>query len=330
MRYLGIDVSKAKLDCLLLDPATGKQRSKSVANNASGFNTLLSALSGWGLTLSEVHAVLEPTASYHEEAALALHEAGLRVSLVNPAQARQYAQALGIRSKTDALDAAVLARFGAAHPPQLWTPPSPAARALKALLSRRDAIAADLQRERNRQEKLLPPPHTPKAVTASMAKSLKFLQTQLDKLQRQIEQHIDQDPDLRDKRELLLTIPGVGERVAQHMSALMSVHDFKSADQFSAYLGLVPVQRQSGSSILGRSRLSKNGPSQLRRLLYLPAVTASRHNPCIKAIYDRLIAQGKPKMAALGAAMQKLARLCFGVLQSRQPFNPEFKAQKTA
>lgn len=327
MRYLGIDVSKAKLDCLLFDPTTGKQRSKSVANNAGGFKALLNSLNNWGVPAGEVHAVLEPTASYHEEAALALHEAGLPVSLVNPAHARQYAQALGIRSKTDALDAAVLARFAAANPPQLWTPPSPAARALKALLARRDAVAADLQRERNRQEKLLPPPHTPEAVAASVTQSLTFLQAQLDELQRQIEQHIDQDPDLRDKRELLLTIPGVGERVAQHMSALMSVHEFQSAAQLSAYLGLVPVQRQSGSSLLARSRLAKNGPAELRRLLYLPAVTASRHNPCIKAIYDRLIAQGKPKMAALGAAMQKLARLCFGVLRSGQAFNPQFHAQ---
>lgn len=323
MRYLGIDVSKAKLDCLLLDPATGKQRSKSVANNANGIKALLNSLHGWAVPPGEVHAVLEPTASYHEEAALALHEAGLCVSLINPAQARQYAQALGIRSKTDALDASVLARFAAAHPPQPWTPPTPVARALKALLSRRDAVAADLQRERNRQEKLLPPPHTPEAVATSLAQSLTFLQAQLDELQRQIEQHIDQDPDLRSKRELLLTIPGVGERVAQHMSALMSVHDFQSADQLSAYLGLVPVQRQSGSSLIGRSRLAKNGPSMLRRLLYLPAITASRHNPCVKALYDRLIAQGKPKMAALGAAMRKLACLCFGVLRSGRPFNPQ-------
>jgi transposase len=327
MRYLGIDVAKAKLDCLLLDPSTGKQRSKSVPNSAQGIKTLLACLNNWGVALDEVHAVLEPTASYHEEATLALHEAGLRVSLLNPGQVRKYAQALGIRSKTDALDAAVLARFAAAHPPALWAPPPPAARTLKALLVRRDALAADLQRERNRQEKLLLPPHTPEAVAQSITKSLSFLQAQLDELQRQIDQHIDQDPDLRYKQDLLLSIPGVGPRVAQHMSALMSVHDFQSADQLSAYLGLVPVQRQSGSSLLGRSRLSKNGPSELRRLLYLPAVTASRHNPLIKALYERLIAHGKPKMAALGAAMRKLACLCFGVVRSGKPFDSKYLPQ---
>lgn len=118
MRYLGIDVAKAKLDCLLLDPQTQKRKTKSVPNTAAGVAALLKALHDWGVEAAQVHAVMEPTGCYHELAAQLLCEAGCTVSLVNPAHLRRYAQGVGARSKTDAADAAVLARYGAAeHPP---------------------------------------------------------------------------------------------------------------------------------------------------------------------------------------------------------------------
>lgn len=318
MFYLGIDVAKTKLDTLLLDVASGKQKSKVVANSVDGINGLLKSLANRGLTPDKLHVILEPTGSYHEAAALALVEAGCTVSLVNPLHARRYAQSLGLRSKTDGMDAAVLARFGAAEKPVAWIPPSPSARALRALLSRRDAVAEDLQREKNRLEKSAE--HTPAVVVESIQQGIVFLQKQLDALQRQISDHIDGDPELREKRTLLLTIPGVGPRVAEHMSALLTSHPFTTAEQLAAYLGLVPVEWQSGSSIKGRPHLSKAGPAHLRRLLYLPALVASKYNPHVRATYERLISRGTSKMSALGAAMRKLAHLCFGVVHSKTPY----------
>jgi transposase len=323
MRYLGIDVAKAKLDCLLLDPDTHKRRTKSVANSAAGIAALLKSLHDWGVAPGEIHALLEPTSCYHEAAALALGEAGCTVSLVNPLQVRRYAQALGVRSKTDAADAALLARYGAAERPAPWVPPSASVRALRALLARRDALAADLRREHNRAEKAAAS-EVPASVRQSQRETIEFLEKQLDTLQREIARHIDNDPDLKGKRELLLSIPGVGERVAQHMSALLAAHRFDSAEQLAAYLGLVPVEWQSGSSVKGRARLSKSGPAHLRQLLYLPAVVATRCNPHIQALYLRLIERGKSKMAAIGAAMRKLAHLCFGVIHSGTPYSPTF------
>lgn len=321
MRYLGIDVSKGKLDCFLLDPQSGKGRSKSVSNSRDGLAQLLKTLAGWGVPGEQIHACLEPTASYHELAATALHDAGCKVTLVNPLKVRRYAQALGIQNKTDALDANLLARYAAQHQPQLWTPAPLAARVLKALLTRRDAVAADLQRELNRQEKL-PEAERPVAVQNSLNQTIAFLKEQLTALQREIEQHIDQDPDLRNKKQLLISIPGVGPNVAQHMSALMSSYQFHCADQLAAYLGLVPVDWQSGSSIKSRPRLSKAGPAHLRKLLYLPAVVAKRCNPHVRALYERLLAKGKSKMSAIAAAMRKLVQLCFGVLNSGKPYSP--------
>jgi transposase len=317
--YLGIDVAKAKLDCMLLDTTTDKRKSKVVPNSAAGFKQLLEWLSKHDAP--DPHVVMEPTGVYHEAAALALTDAGLTLSLVNPAQLRKFAQGLGFRTKTDKEDSLVLARYGATQNPPAWQPPSASVRALKALLTRRDAVADDLQRERNRQE-ANEISDTPEAVSESIAQSIEFLEAELQRLQNMIDEHINKDPDLRRKKELLETIPGVGPRVSDHMAALLAGRTFERAEQLAAYLGLVPVQWESGSSVHGRPRMSKTGPAPMRKLLYMPAVVAGRYNPHIKALKERLLAKGKSKMAAIGAAMRKLAHLCFGVVNSGKPYDP--------
>lgn len=321
MFYLGIDVSKSKLDCVLLDTTSNKRKSKSIPNTPAGYAALLAWLDKQ--QASPVHVIMEPTGVYHEQAALALTDGGLPLSLVNPAQLRQFAQGIGVKTKTDAADSAVLAQYGAALQPPAWQPPSPSVRQLRALLARRDAVAEDLQREKNRAEKAAAM-ETPPLVQTSIDQSIAFLTHELSQLQQAIADHIDDDPDLRGKKELLLTIPGVGQRVSDHLTALLAGRSFHCAEQLVAYLGLVPVEWQSGSSVRGRPRLSKAGPAHLRKLLYLPAVAATRCNPHIKATYERLIARGKPKMAAIGAAMRKLAHLCFGVVKTGQPYNPNW------
>jgi len=321
MFYLGVDVAKKKLDCMLLDTSSGKLKSKAVANSSAGFAELLVWLEKNKAV--NPHVVMEPTGMYHEGAALALADAGLVVSLVNPAQLRAFAQGLGVKTKTDKADSAVLARFGAAQQPAPWQPPSPSARRLKALLTRRDAVADDLQRERNRQE-ANEFSSVPEAVGDSIAESISFLEAELKRLEKMIAKHIDDDPDLRNKKELLETIPGVGPRVSGHMTALFAGRTFGSAEQLAAYLGLVPVMWESGSSVRSRPHMSKAGPAYLRKVLYLPAVGARRWNPHIKALNERLLAKGKSKMAAIGAAMRKLAHLCFGVVNSGKPYDPKF------
>lgn len=321
MFYLGIDVSKAKLDCLLLDTSTKKQKSKVVPNTNAGFKLLLEWLAK--NTAQAPHVIMEPTSVYHEPAALALTDAGLTLSLVNPAQLRSFAHGLGVKTKTDKADSAVLARYGATQNPPTWQPPSPSARTLKALLARRDAVADDLLRERNRQD-TAHATDTPATVIRSINDSIAYMEAELAKLQQMISDHIDNDPDLRQKKDLLETIPGVGPRVSDHITALFAAKTFDKAEQLAAYLGLVPVQWESGSSVKGRPRMSKAGPAHLRKLLYMPAVVAVRHNVHIKAHYDRMLEKGKSKMAALGAAMRKLAHLCFGVVKNGTPYDKNF------
>jgi transposase len=321
MFYLGVDVSKKNLDCLLLDSVTGKCKAKSIPNTTAGFEQILEWLAKH--KASDAHIVMEPTGVYHEPAALALTDAGLKLSLVNPAQVRQFAQALGVKTKTDKADSKVLARYGATQQPQAWQPPSKSARRLKALLARRDVVADDLQREANRQESI-EFANSPDEVKKSVEQSISFLQAQLEELEKMIDQHIDSDPDLRSKKNLLRTIPGVGPRVSTNLTALFAAKTFKSAEQLAAYLGLIPVQYESGSSVHRRPRMSKAGPSHLRKLLYMPAVVAKQWNPHVKALRERLLAKGKTEMAIIGACMRKLAHLCFGVVHTGRPYDSNY------
>ena len=324
--YLGIDVSKAKLDCLLWKTPAGKRKSKSLPNTPAGIQGLLAWLAKQDIGAAQVHVVMEPTGVYHEAAAFALSEAGIRVSLVNPLHLRRYAQSLGVLSKNDATDAAMLARFGQERRPEPWQPPSAAVRHLQALLARRDALAQDVQREQNRLDQASLS-QAPESVLTSIRSHLEHLREQLRQLDKAIDEHIDKNPDLRDKHALLLTIPGVGDRLADRFTALLGDARFHSAEQLAAYLGVIPVTWESGTSVRAPTRLSKAGPAHIRGMLFMPAVVAKRHNPHVKALYERLLARGKTKMAAIGAAMRKLVHLCFGVIRSGKPYASDWVAR---
>jgi transposase len=170
----------------------------------------------------------------------------LRYLFVNPAQAKDFSRGLAVRTKTDGVDGVVLARFGALLKPAAWTPPPPEVRELKALLARREALAQDLRRELNRQEKAWATA-TPERIRQSIADTIRFLEQELAKLQQDINRHIDRNPRLKDDLALLTSIPAVGPQVGSYLLVLLQGHTFHSAEQLAAYLGLVPVERQSGT-----------------------------------------------------------------------------------
>jgi len=324
MFYLGMDVAKAKLDCcLLLDEASGKRKTKVVKNTRSGIVDLLAWVAKQNVSSEELHIVMEATGVYHEQAAKALADAGVMISIINPAQVKDFGRGLAVRTKTDGVDSVVLARYGALLKPKAWVPPPQEARVLQALLVRREAIAQDLQRERNRQEKA-GATDTPALIHKSLEESIGFLAKQLAQLQKDIDEHIDKHSNLQKDRALLQSIPAIGPQVGSNILSVMHNHDFGSAEQLAAYLGLVPVERQSGSSVLGRARMSKAGPARIRAVLYMAAVVGTRYNPHVKAVYERLLARGKSKMSSLGAAMRKLVHLCFGVLKTQQPYQHDY------
>ena len=294
-----------------------------VANKLTGWQDLLDwTLKNTGLAIVELHFVMEATGIYHEQLATFLTEAGAKVSVVNPAQVKFYAQGLGVRSKNDKKDSVVLARYGLKENPTLWQPEAPEIRTLKALLARFDGIEKDLQREKNRQEKA-ENSLAPEEVVGSLTLMIEQLETEQKRLDKLIEEHINKHDKLKENKVLLESIPAVGKVIATRMLMVIGSRQFEDAHQCAAYLGLVPVQHESGSSVRGRSKLSKAGNPVIRAKLYMAAIVAIRYNPDIKAQYQRLTSKGKSKMSALGAAMRKLVQICFGVLKHQQPYQPQ-------
>jgi len=309
MFIIGIDVSKSKLDCALIDNSNPEKfKFKVVSNSEEGFVTLIAWLAKHTKsTVSEYHFFMEATGVYHEKCAYWLFDSGAKVSVVNPARVKYYGQSLGVRSKNDKKDSVVLARYGLTQKPMAWQPEAPEIRILKALSSRLDAIEKDILREKNRYEKSSINPCSD-LVLSSIETLLVALNNEKVHLEKLIDSHISQHEYLKHNYALLQTIPGVGPVVS------------RSASQCAAYIGLVPIQNESGSSLRGRSRISKAGTPVIRAKLYMAAISALQYNPDIKKQNQRLLKNGKSKMSALCAAMRKLVHICFGVIKHQQPY----------
>ncbi len=315
MTVLGIDIAKATF-VVALRPPTGKLRHKTFPNTPAGFAELTAWLQRHHGS-APLHAALEATGTYGEAVATYLADAGHVVSVLNPAIIHAYARSQLARSKTDRIDAALIAQFTATQAPPAWTPPAPEIRALQALIRRLDALQQMHAQEANRLQTGIPQAD----VQASIAAVLAHLDEQIAHVRRLIHAHIDQYPGLRERRDLLTSIPGIGEATAALLLAELFDKRYASARQAAAFAGLVPRLIESGT-LRGRTRLSKLGPGRLRKALYFPAVTAVRWNPTLKAVSARLAAAGKPKMVIIGAVMRKLIHLAFGVLKSRRPYDP--------
>lgn len=313
---LGIDIAKASYQVSLKRP-DGKRRNKSIRNTAAGHAVLVEWLTRQAA--EPVHACLESTGTYGEAVATALVDAGHRVSLVNPAAVNAFAQSQLRRTKTDGVDAEVLADFCAAMTPPLWTPWPLEVRTLQGLVRRRDAVQDMLTQERNRQQA----GELPAPVAASVARMVAALEDELADLDRQIRDHLDQHPSLRAQRDLLCTIPGIGVATASRLLAeCRSITAFDTARAYAAFAGLVPRESQSGQS-RGRARLSKLGSARLRYALYFPALAAARVPGPVHTFATRLRGAGKAKMVVVAAVMRKLLHIAYGVLKHQRPFDPQ-------
>lgn len=315
---LGLDVAKLKFNACLIREG-GKLRHRVFANDEAGFAQLSEWLTKNGAT--RAHACLEATGTYYEGLATYLHERGHTVSVINPAAVKAYAQSVLSRTKTDRVDASLIAGFCAERRPPAWHPPAPELRELQALVRRLEALIEMRVAEENR----LSSGGTVAAVRASVEGHIAYLAEQIKRTEALIRDHIDAHPGLRRQRELLDSIPGIGEATAAALLAeVPDIKQYRSARQVAAFAGLVPRERQSGSSIRGRVRLSKIGNARLRKALYFPAITALRCSPFFQAWAAGLRQRGKSKMAVIGAAMRKLIHLAYGVLKTGRPFDPEW------
>jgi transposase len=309
---IGIDIAKSKFDAAAL--RNNKYKTKVFRNTPEGFREF----AAWLEAFPEPHVCLEATGRYGEALALFLLDYGLAVSVINPAQIHAFGKAELSRTKTDKSDAKLIARYCQSQRPPLWQPPTPAVRQLQALVRRLENLLEMRQMERNRLEGADTP------VRRSIQTLLATLEAEIAATRERIREHIDQDPDLKSRRDLLDSIPGVGEAtIAVLLATLGDISRFNNARCVAAFAGLSPAERQSGKW-KGHTRLSKTGDALLRKALYLPALVAWRHNPLIKAFCERLRARGKNGKLIACAAMRKLLVLAYGVLKSGQPFDPNY------
>lgn len=208
MNVIGIDVSKAKLDCAWLREEN-KIKTKVATNSLDGWKELMTwARTNTGDDIDSLHFVMEATGIYHENLATWLYNSGAKVSVVNPAHVKYYAQSLGGRTKNDKKDSIVLARYGLKEQPIFWQPAPLEIRTLKALLTRLDAVEKDLQRKKNRQEKALVS-DTPELVLNSLSQMIEHFETERETLEKLIDEHINSHKNLKENKVLLQTIPGV-------------------------------------------------------------------------------------------------------------------------
>ena len=315
---LGVDIAKLKFDVCLIKE-NQKVKHKVFANTRYGFEQLAAWLNSH--QVGSLHICLEATGSYGEALALFLHEAGNRVSVVNPAAVKAFAASRLTRTKTDKVDAELIARFCLAQQPEAWRPPAPEVQQLQALVWRLESLIEMRVAEENRLSSGI----TVNAVRQSLEEHIKYLVEQIKQTEKMIREHINNHPDLKVQSDLLDSIPGIAQTTAALLLAeIVNIKQYKSARQVAAYAGLVPRERRSGSSVRGRVQLSKIGNARLRKALYFPAITALRCSDFFKVWADGLQARGKCKMAIIGAAMRKLIHLAFGVLKTGKPFDPNW------
>jgi transposase len=288
---VGVDVSKDRLDVHVLPSG----EAFAVARDGDGLAELVERLSG----LSPELVAVEATGGFETTTAAAVAGAGLPLVVVNPAQVRAFAHAVGKRAKTDPIDAAVIAAFARAVNPEVRPLPDAATRLLADLVSRRRQIVQMIAAEKQREKRLLEP-----RLQRSIARLVLALQKELTDLDGQIDDAVRGTPAWRDKEDLLRTVPGVGPIVSRTIIAELPELGSLDRRQIAALAGLAPYTRQSGKW-KGRSFIG-GGRTAVRTALFMAALVATRHNPVLKAFHQRLIDAGKPKLVAIVAVARKL------------------------
>lgn len=316
---LGIDIAKKKFDVALL--RNGKFKHKSFENMPSGFDSLLAWLKQHEVVM--FHACLEATGSYGDALARFLFQAGHLVSVVNPSRIKAFGVVELLRTKTDKTDAKLIARFCERMNPPAWQPDPPEVEHLRALGRRRDALVCMRTQELNRSGV------TDSSVNESIQNVTSFLEDEIEKISELIREHINNNPDLKKKRDLLKSIPGVGDvSIEAILSEANGFEGFDTVEKIVAYMGLSPKARDSGTSVKGKPSICKIGSARLRKILYMPALSAIQHNPSVNALYKRLKEKSKNGMIIACACMKKLVHIMYGVLKNGTPFNPEYNLKR--
>jgi transposase len=301
--YVGIDVSKDRLDVHVRPGG----EAFAVARNGKGLNELIERLRGVGPTLIAVEA----TGGFETIVAAAIAGAHLPLAVINPAQVRHFAQAVGKRAKTDPIDAAVIARFAEAVKPEPRELPDEAARLLSELVGRRAQLIEMLVAERQREKRA-----SAGRVRKSLARHIAALEKELPEIDRDIDTMVRGSPVWREKEDLLITFPGIAHTIARSVLADLPELGRLGRREIASLVGYAPFTRQSGQW-KGKSMIAGGRPS-VRSAIFMAALSAIRCNPVMRAFYQRLLARGKPKMVALVAVARKILTILNAMLRDKK------------
>lgn len=306
--YVGIDIAKRHFDLAV----EAQQSVQQFENDSKGIRRCVTQLR----ELQPDLVVMEPTGGYEIPLVAELQAAGLPVAVVNARKIREFARAAGQLAKTDKLDALIIARFAAVLQPPAQEALDAQTLAMKALVARRNQLVQMHTAESNRLEHA-----RDKVIVRSIRTILKTIQRQMDGIDRQIRDHIDSQPELKRKREQLESVPGIGETTASLLVTELPELGRLNRRQIAALVGVAPINRDSGT--YRGKRMTGGGRCHLRARLFMPTLVAARHNPTIRNFYQRLVAEGKPKMTALIAAMRKLLTILNVMIAKNETWNPK-------
>src|SRR5215212_7426349 len=326
--YVGIDVAADTVTVAWLAPGGPPTAPSSGEQTPVGYAALQRHLRATGVPPTATLTVLEATGNYWVALAVALHEAGYRVAVVNPRQAHHFAKAQLRRAKTDALDAQDLARLAAALQPAPWTPPPAVYHEVRQRLVARDALLTMRQQARNQRHALLQWPVVVEGVQRHLDELIADLDRRIASLDAEIAAVLEAS-DWAESLACVTSAPGIGLVTAAWL--LVGTLNFTlCADPtaLTGYVGLAPVPRESGRSVRGRPSIGHDGNGRLRTALYMATLSAARYNPAIRAFYQRLRAAGKPMKVARCAAARKLLHQVWALGSKLQRFDPEYQQQQ--
>jgi transposase len=305
--FVGIDVSKANLDVVCW---TSKEY-KRFGNEPKGIQDLIE----WLKTLQPELIVLEATGGLELPFVAELAYAKMPVAVVNPRRIREFARSIGQLAKTDKLDAKVIAHFGAATHPEARKLPTEEEERLTALMTRRRQIIEMLTAERNRS-------HSARfAMKERIETHIAWLEKELSDLDDEIAKFIHQSPIWKEKDKLLRSVPGVGSITSATLLAMLPELGTLNRQKIAALVGVAPVNKDSGKR--QKKRRVFGGRANVRSVLYMAALSASKHNPRIKSFYDHLVSKGKEKKVALTACMRKLLVILNAMMHQNKSFSAD-------
>jgi transposase len=310
---IGLDASKNYFDAY----CTGNQEHSSYENSASGIKEFVKYCQKRKPEL----IVLEATGGYESLLVSMLIAKDFVVSVVNPRRIRDFAKAAGQLAKTDKLDAKIIAKFGITLEPRPYTVMDKQRIVIKELVARREQLVAMRTAEKNRMDK------TSNKIAYHSAESIiNALNKQIDKIDKAISDHIDKQPELKQKAAILETIPGIGNQTASMLVATMPELGVLNRGQIAMLTGLAPINRDSGK--MRGKRTTGGGRKNVRHKLFMPALTIVRFNPSLKIFYDRLVANGKPKKVALTATMRKLVCMMNTMLKNNTAWENRLRMEE--